>query len=74
MMLDRRFNAHRGDSSVARLIDHEKAEKTTITAPELFSTGEATKETDVYSFGVLILEVVSGRKRLNMNAVTSNSD
>ena len=31
-------------------------------APETFLTGRATVETDVYAFGVLVLEVVSGRK------------
>ena len=31
-------------------------------APESFLTGRATVETDVYAFGVLVLEVISGRK------------
>lgn len=31
-------------------------------APEMPYTGKATKESDVYSFGILMLEVVSGRK------------
>jgi serine/threonine protein kinase len=36
-------------------------------APETFLIGRATVETDVYAFGVLVLEVVSGRKPGNQN-------
>ncbi|KAA8518276.1 hypothetical protein F0562_015841 [Nyssa sinensis] len=36
-------------------------------APESFHIGRATIETDVYAFGVLLLEVVSGRKPGNQN-------
>jgi interleukin-1 receptor-associated kinase 1 len=67
-MLDAEFNAHLGDFGLARLVDHQKVEKTTMMAgtlgymaPEIPYTGKATKETDVYSFGVLVLEVVCGR-------------
>lgn len=35
-------------------------------APEMLHTGKASKETDVYAFGVLALEVVTGRKPLRM--------
>ena len=31
-------------------------------APELIHTGRASTQTDVFSFGVLILEVVCGRR------------
>jgi serine/threonine protein kinase len=69
VMLDADFNAHLGDFGLARLIDHQKVEKTTVAAgtlgymaPEMPYTGKATKETDVYSFGVLVLEVVCGRR------------
>ncbi|KAM0973853.1 hypothetical protein ACFX2I_016995 [Malus domestica] len=36
-------------------------------APETFLTGGATVETDVYAFGVLMLEVVCGRRPGNQN-------
>jgi len=31
-------------------------------APEYFVHGQLTKKADVYSFGVLVLEIISGRR------------
>lgn len=51
VMLDDNMNAHLGDFGLARLMDHDKLEKTTLIAgtlnymaPELPYTGKATKE------------------------------
>nr|PNR32302.1 hypothetical protein PHYPA_026428 [Physcomitrium patens] len=53
-----------------------KLERTTLMAgalgymaPELPHTGKATKESDVFSFGILFLEVVCGRRPLNVQAI-----
>ncbi|TYJ50440.1 hypothetical protein E1A91_A01G206800v1 [Gossypium mustelinum] len=71
IMLDSEFIAKLGDFGLARTIhEKEKAYHSTIEiagtpgymAPETFLTSRATVEIDVYSFGVLILEVVCGRK------------
>ncbi|KAG0577134.1 hypothetical protein KC19_5G133500 [Ceratodon purpureus] len=69
VMLDADFNPYLGDFGLARLVDHQKLHKTTTPAgtlgymaPEMHYTGKATKETDVYAFGVLVLEVVCGRR------------
>ncbi|XVF75919.1 hypothetical protein PTKIN_Ptkin13bG0225500 [Pterospermum kingtungense] len=71
IMLDSEFNARLGDFGLARTIqEKEKTHHSTndiagtpgYMAPETFLIWRATVETDVYSFGVLVLEVVCGRK------------
>ncbi|GLT38611.1 hypothetical protein SLA2020_128480 [Shorea laevis] len=71
IMLDSEFNARLGDFGLARTIQVNEKTHYSIKeiagtpgymAPESFHTRKATVETDVYAFGVLILEVVCGRK------------
>ncbi|GMN55872.1 hypothetical protein TIFTF001_024988 [Ficus carica] len=80
IMLDSEFNAKLGDFGLARMIQQsEKTHHSTkeiagtpgYMSPESFLTGRATVETDVYAFGVLVLEVVSGRKPGNQNEQNS---
>jgi serine/threonine protein kinase len=76
VLLDGDLNAYLGDFGLARLIDHQKMEKTTMMAgtlgymaPEMPHTGKATRESDVYSFGVLVLEVMCGMRPLDVTAI-----
>jgi serine/threonine protein kinase len=69
IMLDSNFNAKLGDFGLARLVDHVKGSQTTVLAgtmgymaPECVTTGNASKESDVYSFGIVALEIACGRK------------
>ncbi|KAF5454351.1 hypothetical protein F2P56_024023 [Juglans regia] len=69
VMLDSSFNVKLGDFGLARLIDHELGPQTTglagtlgYMAPEYIATGRASKESDVYSYGVVALEIATGRK------------
>ncbi|XP_058187677.1 L-type lectin-domain containing receptor kinase IX.1-like [Rhododendron vialii] len=71
IMLDSGFNVKLGDFGLARLMDHELGPQTTglagtlgYLAPEYISTGKASKEADVFSFGVVVLEIASGRKSI----------
>ncbi|KAL3526964.1 hypothetical protein ACH5RR_011620 [Cinchona calisaya] len=68
-MLDSSFNVKLGDFHLARLMDHELGPQTTgladtfgYLAPEYVSTGRASRESDVYSFRVVDLEIASGWK------------
>ncbi len=36
-------------------------------APEYASRGQLSEKVDVFSFGVLLLEIVSGRKNIELN-------
>ncbi|KAK9734730.1 hypothetical protein RND81_04G159700 [Saponaria officinalis] len=68
VLLDSSMNARLGDFGLARLYDHGTNPQTThvvgtvgYLAPELSKKGKATPNTDVFSFGMFILEVATGR-------------
>ncbi|KFK34585.1 hypothetical protein AALP_AA5G165100 [Arabis alpina] len=69
IMLDENFNAKLGDFGLARQIEHDKSPEATVAAgtmgylaPEYLLTGRATEKTDVFSYGAVVLEVVTGRR------------
>ncbi|KAK2437216.1 L-type lectin-domain containing receptor kinase IX.1 [Trifolium repens] len=69
IMLDSEFNVKLGDFGLARFVDHANGGQTTAfagtvgyMAPECATIGRASKETDVYSFGIVALEIACGRK------------
>uniref|UniRef100_A0A5B7BZ38 non-specific serine/threonine protein kinase n=1 Tax=Davidia involucrata TaxID=16924 RepID=A0A5B7BZ38_DAVIN len=69
IMLDVNFNARLGDFGLARLMDHDKSPVSTLTAgtmgylaPEYLQYGKATEKTDVFSYGVVMLEVACGKR------------
>ncbi|KAL4284723.1 hypothetical protein GQ457_16G023810 [Hibiscus cannabinus] len=69
VLIDADMNARLGDFGLARLYDHGTDWHTTnvvgtigYIAPELARNGKASTSSDVFAFGVLLLEIVSGRK------------
>ncbi|XP_076925765.1 L-type lectin-domain containing receptor kinase IX.2-like [Bidens hawaiensis] len=75
VMLDSNFSAKLGDFGLAKLVDHEKDSQTTILAgtmgymaPEFVMGGKASKESDVFSFGIVALEIACGRGSIENKA------
>ncbi|XP_057540189.1 probable L-type lectin-domain containing receptor kinase S.7 [Amaranthus tricolor] len=69
VMLDGNFNPRLGDFGLARIMDHDKSPVSTLTAgtmgylaPEYLQYGKATEKTDVFSYGVVVLEVACGKQ------------
>ena len=75
VLLDSELNGRLGDFGLARLYDRGSDPQTThvvgtrgYLAPDLVMTGKATTVTDVFAFGVFLLEVVCGRKPIEPDA------
>ncbi|XVE97132.1 hypothetical protein REPUB_Repub02eG0284400 [Reevesia pubescens] len=68
VLIDAEMNARLGDFGLARLYDHGTASHTTnvvgtigYIAPELARNGKASNSADVFAFGVLLLEIATGK-------------
>ncbi|MCO5556790.1 hypothetical protein L7F22_010343 [Adiantum nelumboides] len=77
VLLTETLEAKLGDFGLARLLAHDEtgsyftaAGTIGYMAPEVVYTGRVTEKVDVYSFGVLALEVACGRKAVNPLSAT----
>ncbi|KAK2977483.1 hypothetical protein RJ640_016111 [Escallonia rubra] len=66
ILLDEDFEAVVGDFGLAKLLDHRDSHVTTAVrgtvghiAPEYLSTGQSSEKTDVFGFGILLLELIT---------------
>ncbi|KAL2330312.1 hypothetical protein Fmac_017893 [Flemingia macrophylla] len=69
ILIDDKFTPKIADFGLARLFPEDKSHLSTAIcgtlgymAPEYVVLGKLTEKADVYSFGVLIMEIISGRK------------
>ncbi|KAH6786037.1 hypothetical protein C2S51_038492 [Perilla frutescens var. frutescens] len=68
ILLDRKWNAKVSDFGLAKLLGSEESHVTTrvmgtfgYVSPDYASTGMLNERNDVYSFGVLLMEIMTGR-------------
>ncbi|KAL6570984.1 Protein NSP-INTERACTING KINASE 2 [Orobanche gracilis] len=71
ILLDDDCEAVVGDFGLAKLLDHRDSHITTAVrgtvghiAPEYLSTGQSSDKTDVFGFGILLLELITGQRAL----------
>lgn len=71
ILLDEYFEAVVGDFGLAKLLDHDDSHVTTAVrgtvghiAPEYLSTGQSSEKTDVFGFGILLVELITGMRAL----------
>ncbi|KAL8161411.1 hypothetical protein V2J09_012900 [Rumex salicifolius] len=72
ILLDEEYEAVVGDFGLAKLLDHRDSHITTAVrgtvghiAPEYLSTGQSSEKTDVFGFGILLLELITGQRALD---------
>ncbi|KAL3629508.1 histidine kinase osmosensor [Castilleja foliolosa] len=71
ILLDEYCEAVVGDFGLAKLLDHQDSHVTTAVrgtvghiAPEYLSTGQSSEKTDVFGYGILLLELITGQRAL----------
>ncbi|CAN4082769.1 unnamed protein product [Withania somnifera] len=71
ILLDDYCEAVVGDFGLAKLLDHQDSHVTTAVrgtvghiAPEYLSTGQSSEKTDVFGFGILLLELITGMRAI----------
>ncbi|CAM6038039.1 unnamed protein product [Sphagnum compactum] len=78
ILLDKNLQARIADFGLALLFPEDQTHITTMhiagtkgyLAPEYATRGQLTEKVDVYSFGVLVLEIMSGRKNIDPSLPT----
>ncbi|OEL38881.1 hypothetical protein BAE44_0000103 [Dichanthelium oligosanthes] len=75
---DENFNAKLGGFGLSKLIDRDQSKVMTVMrgtpgylAPE-WLTSQITEKVDIYSFGVVVMEVVCGRKSIDNSQPKEN--
>lgn len=73
ILLDEEFEAVVGDFGLAMIMDYKDTHVTTAVrgtighiAPEYISTGRSSEKTDVYGYGVMLLELITGQQAYDL--------
>ncbi|XP_021668445.2 L-type lectin-domain containing receptor kinase V.9-like [Hevea brasiliensis] len=77
VLIDNDMNARLGDFGLARLCDHGNDPQTSHVAgtpgyidPDIVQSGKSNTRTDIYAFGVFVLEVTCGRRPVDPRTST----
>ncbi|XP_052188970.1 probable LRR receptor-like serine/threonine-protein kinase At5g10290 isoform X4 [Diospyros lotus] len=81
VLLDGDFEAVVGDFGLAKLVDVRKTNVTTQVrgtmghiAPEYLSTGKSSERTDVFGYGIMLLELVTGQRAIDFSRLEEEDD
>lgn len=81
VLLDSQFNAKIADFGLAKLLMKDQTRTSTnvrgtmgYMAPEWLKNAPVTAKVDVYSFGVLLLEIICCRRHIELNRVEEESE
>ncbi|XVF58888.1 hypothetical protein PTKIN_Ptkin07bG0102300 [Pterospermum kingtungense] len=81
MLLDDNFEAVLGDFGLAKLVDTRLTHVTTQVrgtmghiAPEYLSTGKSSEKTDVFGYGIMLLELVTGQRAIDFARLEEEED
>ncbi|KAL7205948.1 hypothetical protein ACSBR2_018795 [Camellia fascicularis] len=73
ILLDDEFEAVVGDFGLAKLMDYKDTHVTTVVrgtighiAPEYLSTGKSSEKTDVFGYGIMLLELITGQRAFDL--------
>lgn len=81
ILLDDNFEAVLGDFGLAKLADAKLTHVTTQVrgtmghiAPEYLSTGKSSEKTDVFGYGIMLLELVTGQRAIDFSRLEEEED
>ncbi|KAL5992874.1 LRR receptor kinase SERK2 [Asimina triloba] len=81
ILLDDDFEAVLGDFGLAKLVDTKATHVTTQVrgtmghiAPEYLSTGKSSEKTDVFGYGITLLELVTGQRAIDFSRLEEEED
>lgn len=81
VLLDQEFGVVVADFGLAKLMDYRDTDVTTAVhgtlghiAPEYLSTGRSSDKTDVYGYGIMLLEIITGQRAFDLARLASNED
>ncbi|KAL4579509.1 hypothetical protein LXL04_015658 [Taraxacum kok-saghyz] len=81
VLLDEDFEAVVGDFGLAKLVDVRKTNVTTQVrgtmghiAPEYLSTGKSSERTDIFGYGIMLLELVTGQRAIDFSRLEEEDD